>query len=77
MAGPQESFRCLGLQLCMTYLGPKPDTHCGIIILAILRSLYSYIDMKFLHYFQQRVTPEPLNGKTWFQSHIVEQHKSY
>ena len=23
------------------------------------------------------VTQEPLNGKNWFQAHIVEQHKSY
>ena len=28
-------------------------------------------------YFYQRVTWEPLKEKTWFQSHIVEQLKSY
>ena len=25
----------------------------------------------------QRVTLEPLDGKTWFQAHIVELHKCY
>ena len=32
--------------------------------------------LKFL-IFGGRITPEPLNGKTSFQAHIVEQHNSY
>ena len=33
--------------------------------------------MQFLYKFYQRVTSKPFNGKTSFQSHIVEQHKCY
>ena len=37
---------------------------------------YHAVVLKFLN-FGGRVTREPLNGKTSFQAHIVELHKSY
>ena len=50
---------------------------CSTVIIAVLRTMCSYVEIKLLHQIEQHVTPELLNGKTWFQAYIVEQHKSY
>ena len=69
-----------------TPMGPWWDTkstHLPGIFSRSCRTLHekTYIKTTQLYWdfsdFWCRITPEPLNGKTSFQSHIVEQHKSY